>query len=192
VGGVSLRLGAAGLVALAVGGATSYLQSVLPYGVAPLANSAGPWCLVAFALAWWSTRVGEGAVTGAMALGALVAGYYVVAHLRGYGVSSSSVALWSLAAVTVGPVLGVAAVVVRRGHGWASVLAALVLPLLLVAEGLRSLARIAGTTPAAYWFAEIVLGAVLVLPAVLVLRRNRLFAESEAALTPEHVGCQQG
>ncbi len=173
MGGVLGRLGVAALVASAVGGATSYLQTVLPYGVAPLANSAGPWCLVAFALAWRSKRVAEGAVTGAMALGLLVAGYYLVAALRGFGVSSSSVTFWCLAAVTVGPVLGAAAVVVRRGRGWTSVLAALVLPLLLVAEGLRSLEQIAATTSTAYWVAEIALGSALVLPAVLIVRRSR-------------------
>jgi hypothetical protein len=173
VGGVAGRLGVAGLVALAVGGVTSYLQTVLPHDVAPLANSAGPWCLVAFALAWRSKRVGEGAVTGAIALGLLVAGYYLVASLRGFGVSSSSVAFWCLAAVTVGPVLGTAAVGVRRGRGWLSVVAALVLPVLLIGEGLRSLAQIADSTSSAYWIGEIVLAGVLLLPAAAILRRTK-------------------
>ena len=173
MGALARRLALAGLVALAVGGATSYLQSVLPYGVASLANSAGPWCLVAYGLSWRSRRVGEGALTGAMALGLLVAGYYLVAHLRGFGVSATSVTFWCAAAVTVGPVLGGAAVIARRGRGWLSVVAALVLPVLLIGEGLRSLAQIADSTSSAYWIGEIVVGVVLVLPAVAILRRTR-------------------
>ena len=75
--------------------------------------------------------------------------------------------------MTVGPVLGGAAVVARRARGWLSVVAALVLPVLLIGEGLRSLAQIADSTSSAYWIGEIVLGVVLVLPALAILRRTR-------------------
>lgn len=162
------RLSLAGLVAFGAGALTSYLQAVLPYAVAPLANSAGSWCVVAFALAWWCRGAAEAAVTGALALGLLVAGYYAAAHLRGFAVSPTSVTFWCAAAVTVGPALGAAAVAVRRGRGTPRLAAALLLPLLLVVEGVRSLAQIADTTSSAYWTGQIVLG-VLMVPTLLVL-----------------------
>jgi hypothetical protein len=155
------RLALATAVSLALGAVTSYLQTVLPHVLAPLANSAGSWCAVAFLLALRSRRVVEGAATGALALFALVSGYYVSAHLRGFGVSEASVAFWCAAAMTVGPALGAAAVGVRRSRGWLRVISALVLPLLLIGEGLRSLLAIADTTSPAYWTGEIVLGLVV-------------------------------
>ena len=149
------------LVAGAVGVATSFLQTVLPHAVAPLANSAGSWCLVAWLLARRASSPARGAAYAVVALLALVAGYYAAADLRGFGVASTSVGVWVVAAALVGPPLGAGAVRSRTAPGWVRVLAALVLPALLVAEAAYGLLVVGSTTSTAYWVGEGAAGLVL-------------------------------
>jgi hypothetical protein len=161
----------AGAVAAAfvAGIATSWLQTVLPLGVASLANSAGTWCALAFLLAGVARRTWTAALVASSALLALVAGYYLTAGLRGFAVGVAGVGFWAVAALLAGPVLGV-------GRCWLGadgarrVLGALVLPVLLVAEGTYGLLVVAATTSAAYWSTEVVVG--LVLAVVLLLPRS--------------------
>ena len=155
-------------VAVALGAATSFLQTVLPQPVAPLANSAGSWCLVAWLLARPARSSARGALAAALALLGLVAGYYLAADLRGFGVGVPSVLTWVVAAVLVGPPLGVGAVRSRGTGGWARVVAALVLPALLAAEAAYGVARLGGSTSTAYWVGE---GVVAVLLAAVPLAR---------------------
>ncbi len=179
------------VVAGALGGATSWLQTLLPHAVAPLANSARSWCAVAWLLARPATGPGRGALTSVLALVALVTGYYVVADLRGFGVGAAPVATWLAVAVLVGPLLGVSAVRSRRARGMLRLLAALVLPGLLAAEAAYGLLVVGATTSTGYWVGE---GVVAVLLAVLLVRTgpSSLFADSDHRLTPEHVGWQRG
>lgn len=157
------------VVAGALGGATSWLQTLLPFAVAPLANSAGSWCAVAWLSARPAAGPGRGALTSVLALAALVTGYYVVADLRGFGVGAAPVVSWLAAAALVGPFLGVGAVWSRRARGARRVLAALVLPGLLAAEATYGLLVVGATTSTGYWVGE---GAGAVLLAVLLVRNG--------------------
>ncbi|WP_091729836.1 DUF6518 family protein [Nocardioides scoriae] len=174
------------VVAGLAGAATSLLQTVLPAAVASFANSAGSWCLVAWLLARPAGSAPRGAAVAVLALVALVAGYYAVAHLRGFSVSPGSVGFWLVAAATVGPVLGVGAVWSRRARGWRRVLGALVLPGLLVAEAAYGLALLRASTSTGYWATEglvgVGLGVALVAERTTARARRRVaavFAESD-------------
>ena len=149
------------LVAGAAGAATSFLQTVLPHPVASLANSAGSWCLVAWLLARRASSPARGVATAVAALLALVAGYYVTADLRGFGVSSTSVGSWVATAALVGLPLGAGAVWSRTAPGRRRVLGALVLPALLVAEAAYGVLVVGSTTSPAYWLGEGVVGVAL-------------------------------
>ena len=156
---------------LLLGGLTSFLQTWLPSEVAPLANSAGPWCVVGFVLAGLGRRPRDGAILGAAALAALDAGYYLTASERGFPAGASSVAFWVLAALVVGPVLGIGACWLDARHPARRACAVAVLPTVLVLEGVRSFVRIGDTTYRPYWVAETALG--LLLAAVLATWARR-------------------
>jgi hypothetical protein len=157
---------AAGLV---LGGSTSFLQTWLPHQVASLANSAGPWCAIAFGLARLGRRPGVAAAYGALALLSLDAGYYLTAGVRGHPVGTSAVAFWVVAALLVGPVLGLAARWLDARRTVLRVCAVAALPMVLVLEGIRSYVQVGGTTYRPYWVAEMVAGALL---AGLLARRG--------------------
>ena len=156
------------LVAGAAGAATSFLQTVLPDAVGSLANSGGSWCLVAWLLARRGPSPARGAAAAVAALLALVAGYYVTADLRGFGLSPASIAFWVVVAALVGPPLGAGAVWSRTAPGRRRVLGALVLPSLLAAESAYGVVLLGSSTSTAYWVGEgvvaVALGAGLVVP----------------------------
>jgi hypothetical protein len=97
---------------LLVGAATSFGQTVL--GGTPfqgLVNAVSPWLVVPFLLGslartWWLA-----VPAGLLVCVGEVAGYYVVADLRGFA-AGSWVLVWVVAGVVGGPVLGAA------GWGW--------------------------------------------------------------------------
>jgi hypothetical protein len=110
---VSAALGIVG------GGVTAYLQGVLPASWNTLANSGAIWTLAAFVGA--AALAGrQRAVTVAMATLVLVgevAGYYwFVTDLRHLPVLRSEELLWTLAALWVGPLTGLAAHAARWGE----------------------------------------------------------------------------
>jgi hypothetical protein len=148
-------------VGLVLGGLTSWLQTWLPHEVAPLANSAGPWCAVAFVLARLDRRPGVAAAYGAVALLSLDAGYYLTAAARGYPVGTAAVAFWAVAALLVGPVLGIGARWLDARRPVRRVCAVAVLPMVLVLEGIRSYVQVGDTTYRPYWVGEVVAGALL-------------------------------
>ncbi len=154
----ALRLLVVAGIGAAIGAATSFGQTFLPDELRPLANSSGSWCAVAFLLAGVARRPAEGAAAGGLTLVALLTGYEMTSVLRGFGVGVRSIFVWSLAAVTAGPALGVgrrwrgAHDVRRRAWGVG------VLPGVLVGEGITSLATVAGTTFAGYWIGSSVAG----------------------------------
>ena len=133
---------------LVVGGLTSLLQSALPFQAASLANSAGPWCAVAFLLARLGRTVGGAALLGAAALVSLDLGYYATAAARGFPTSSAHITFWIVAGLAVGPVLGVGARWLDARHPVRRALGVAVLPIVLVLEGLRSLAQVGHDVPA--------------------------------------------
>ena len=143
---------------LVVGGLTSLLQSALPFQAASLANSAGPWCAVAFLLARLGRTVGGAALLGAAALVSLDLGYYATAAARGFPTSSAHITFWIVAGLAVGPVLGVGARWLDARHPVRRALGVAVLPIVLVLEGLRSLAQVGDTTYRPYWVGEVLVG----------------------------------
>ncbi|MGQ7297888.1 DUF6518 family protein [Quadrisphaera sp. KR29] len=101
-------LGAAVLVGLAWGAATSGLQTVLPWPFAGLANAVGPWVAPAFLVGAWSRRPWAAVLAGVLVCLGEVGGYYATSSLRGFGINPSWVLLWAATALLGGPVLGAA------------------------------------------------------------------------------------
>jgi len=143
------------------GVSTAYAQGWLPAAVGPLANSSGPWALVAFGLALLSSERRFAALHGTVALGMLLVGYIVASDYRGFAASHALIVFWGVAALAVGPLLGTAASWVRTERGVLAGIGAGAISGVLVGEGAYGLAYIAGTTSPHYWWCEIALSALL-------------------------------
>lgn len=159
-------------VGLLLGVLTAYGQFWLPEEIGSLANSAGSWCLVAFGLALLAPSARSAAASAALTLAALEVGYVLGNGLRGYPSATATVAFWSVAAILVGPPLGLGAHWVRSGSpAWAAAGAG-GLSGLLVGEGVFGLTEVAETTYPPYWWGEIAVGVgALLWIAVRRLRR---------------------
>lgn len=97
---------------LVVGAATSFGQTALGgTPLAGLANAVSPWLVVPFLLGVLARTRRVAAVAGLLVCGGEVAGYYLVADLRGYAVGSW-VLVWAVAGLLGGPLFGVA------GRSW--------------------------------------------------------------------------
>ncbi|MFC7326583.1 DUF6518 family protein [Marinactinospora rubrisoli] len=153
---------------LLVGMATSVAQGLLPGILHSLANSSGSWSLIAFLLAMLCPRPRVAAVMGVVTLLAMVAGYDVASELRGYATSLASSAFWLVAAVVVGPFLGLGGNAVRTRSRMAPAAIGAISGV-LVGEGVYGLTVIADTTSPEYWWASIAVGVGV--PAWAVVRR---------------------
>ncbi|GAA4621928.1 DUF6518 family protein [Cellulomonas oligotrophica] len=114
-----LRAAAAALaLGLAVGVATSFLQTWLPAPFTALANGVAPWLVAPFvvglrlARGWWSAPL-----LGVLACVAQVAGYYLTSDLRGFAVGSAFVVVWTVAGVVGGAAFGAAGLLHRAAQG---------------------------------------------------------------------------
>lgn len=175
-------LGVAMAAGLVVGAVTAFAQGgVLPEVLAPLANSHGPWTLVAFALALTAPAARTGGLAGMLALACMLAGYVLTNDARGFPSSSAMMLYWGLAAVVAGPVLGVGAHWLRHRQGVRAAFGTAAMASVLIGEGLYGLTVVAATTPAAYWWGEIVAGAVG-LAWVCALRLSRAVTIIEAVV----------
>jgi hypothetical protein len=174
-------------VGLALGGLTDEGQHWLPWAASSLANSGGSWVLVSFVVALAAGTVGRAVVRGGAALVGLVIGYYVVAALRGVPVGASSVEFWVVAALVIGPLVGLAAGWVRHGQPSQVAVGAGTVGGLLVGEAAYSLRFLSGSTSATYWSAQFVLGLSLML-ALLVWRARRLTSGAVMLLTAGAMG----
>jgi hypothetical protein len=151
-------LSAAAVGGVAFGALTALAQGWLPDSVASLANSAGPWTLIAVAAAFLATTARVAAGTGALALAALLAGYILGATARGAHASASLLVFWGLAAVIVGPVVGLSAHWLRYPHRGPAPLAVGALTGVLIGEGVYGLTVISSTTNPWYWSIELAIG----------------------------------
>jgi hypothetical protein len=158
---------------LLVGALTSVAQAVLPTETASLANSAGSWSLAAFALCLTNRRPQRGAVLGAVALLAMVVGYAVLTEVRDFTASTRLVLFWGLAAVTVGPALGVGAAWSRGPHLDRRALAAGLIAGILIGEGVYGLTVVAGTTSPGYWIVQGLVGVAIVVGRIGLRLRDR-------------------
>ncbi|MBF4617767.1 hypothetical protein ITJ44_06715 [Clavibacter sp. VKM Ac-2873] len=161
---------------LLVGGLTSPAQGVLPSWMGSLANSAGGWSMLAFVAVWLSrARPLLGAVLGAVSFVAMVEAYGVVSLWRGIFFSDPLSSMWIPIGLVAGPVLGVAAALVRHASRRWAIAGVAVLSAVLLAEGVYGLTVIAESTSPVYWTLEIVL-AVGFLAAVTLRGRHRVSA----------------
>ncbi len=109
---------AATAVGLAVGSATSFLQTVLPPPFEGLANAVSPWLMAPTAVGLLlARRRGDAVLLGVLTCAAQVVGYYVTADLRGFGVGSAYVIVWTVAAVVGGPVFALLGRLTRVADG---------------------------------------------------------------------------
>ena len=143
---------------IAIGVITSFGQSALPDEVRSLANSAGAWSLAAFLLCLANRNPRLGLVLGPVALAAMLLGYDVATVVRGFAVSRSTIVFWGLAAVVVGPVLGVGAAWARGTDPRRVALGVAPIAGILVGEAIYGLTSIADATFGPYWVAQAVVG----------------------------------
>ncbi|MEI9514490.1 DUF6518 family protein [Agromyces sp. CCNWLW213] len=155
----ALRVAVVVAAAFLVGGLTSLGQAFLPAEFASLANSASGWTLPTAALVWL-TAPGhvEAALGAALGFAAMTVGYSVVSGWRGFPFDPTE---WALVGIVVGPVVGTAALALRRGPV-ASALGTGILAGICVGEGVYGLTAVADTTSPVYWWAVVVVGAALV------------------------------
>lgn len=162
------------VTAFTLGVLTAYAQGWLPEQVGSLANSSGSWALLAFLLALRPARPVASAGFGSLSLLLLLAGYILGASVRGYSSSFQLIAFWGVAALLVGPLLGLAAFWVGHRRGPRAALGAGAMSGVLVGEGAYGLAYVADTTYPPYWWGQIVVGlALLLVVTALRLRQPR-------------------
>ncbi|AOX65229.1 hypothetical protein BJK06_05180 [Curtobacterium sp. BH-2-1-1] len=160
--------------ALLAGVLTSFGQAVP--GLSSVANSAGPWFVVAAALCLLAgVRSGRWASPVAMVLGVVLlelmhVGYWATTNLRGYPDVLSITNFWVLMGIPAGVLAGAVAVALRsRDVGWRG--AALgATAAVLVGEGVRALLQVADTTGPVTWVVEIVVGLAVLVVAVVTAR----------------------
>lgn len=151
--------------ALLAGVLTSFGQAVP--ALSSVANSAGPWFLVAVALCVGAgVRAGRFALPLAMALGVVLlelmhVGYWATTNLRGYPDFLSLTNPWVLLGIPAGLLAGAVAVFVRsRDARWRAG-AFGVTAAILIGEGVRALLQVVATTGPVTWVVEIVVGVLL-------------------------------
>lgn len=162
----------AALVGAAVGAATSYLQTLLPAGLSPLANSGAPWVLVALVVVMPLRRQGAAAAgLGMLVLVAEVVGYYGTALLRGFPQSRELELFWLIAALVFGALAGLAAAWLGRDDPWRRTAGIAVPAAVLIGEGAHLAFRVGGELRP-YGFVEIGLGVCCLALGVLGFART--------------------
>jgi hypothetical protein len=127
---------AAVAVGTAVGALSALSQAHLQGTLNALVNSTSTWLVAPFLIGALAVTRRGAAAAGVATCAAQLAGYYLVAHLRGIGTTGSLVAFWTACAVVGGPVFGIA------GRQWRSAspplrgLGSAVLAGVFIAEGL--------------------------------------------------------
>jgi xanthosine utilization system XapX-like protein len=142
-----------------MGVATSWGQLLLPSGLTSIANSAGGWSLVVFALVRWSrARPPWAATLGLLCFYALHIGYALASSARGYSWSLAPTNFWVAAGIVAGPLVGVGAAWVRCRTDVLAAVGVAGLSGLLIGEGIYGLTVISATTSPIYWSASIAMG----------------------------------
>lgn len=168
--------------ALLAGVLTSFGQAVP--ALSSVANSAGPWFVVATALCVLAgVRTGRWALPLAMGFGVVLlelmhVGYWAATNLRGYPDVLSPTSFWVLMGVPAGVLAGSVAALVRSPRStrpgparlrWrAGALGATAA--VLVGEGIRALLQVAATTGSVTWIVEIAVGVAVLVVAVVTAR----------------------
>lgn len=167
---------------LVVGGLTSPAQGFLPEWMSSLANSAGGWSMLAFVAVWLSrARPLLGAVLGAVSFVAMVEAYGIVSLWRGFFLADPLSSMWIPVGLVAGPIIGLAAALVRHASRRWGIAGVAVLSAVLVAEGVHGLTVVAETTSPVYWTLEIVLAVGFLAAAALRGRRTQVDASPAPA-----------
>jgi hypothetical protein len=145
-------------VGLVLGGLTDVGQSHLPSFAWSLTNSGGSWVLVAFLVALRGSRVRQSIMQGTACLLALDVGFYITAAARDVPLSAPAVAFWVLAAVVVGPIVGLAAGWVRHSGPIRTGAGAGILAGFLAGESIYALHYLSQSTSPVYWTIQLVVG----------------------------------
>lgn len=172
------RMTVAAALGLVGGAVTEWSIPHLPFSLEPLANSAAPWILVAFAVALTARRMGESVMLAVVTLLALVLGFYSGEAHRGWAVSFHQVELWSAASVTIGPLVGLAAGWLRYAGRTAAAFGAGVLGGMVAGEAVYGLTKLRYSSPAGYWHVQFVLGIALAVGLTLWRSRRHLLASA--------------
>ncbi|HEY2239349.1 MAG TPA: DUF6518 family protein, partial [Streptosporangiaceae bacterium] len=151
------------VIALGLGALTDLGQAWLPQSSASLANSGASWAAVAFVLALFATGTGRAILWGLLGLAGLAGGYYLTAISRHVPESPASIRFWMLAAVIIGPLLGLAASWVRRGSPITAALGTGAAAGLLGGESVYGLTAIAGSTSSLYWTIQLAVAIALLI-----------------------------
>jgi hypothetical protein len=169
-----MATGAATGAGLALGVLTAYAQGWLGGDLNQLANSAGPWSLAAFGLAALVGGPWSAAVSGTLVLVMLELGYVLGAHLQGHGSARSTVTVWLVTAIAVGPALGLGGHCARFGPRVSAALGTAGLSGILIGEAIYGFIQL---TYPVWETAELVTGVLL-----LVVLGSRRFTDWRSLL----------
>jgi hypothetical protein len=160
------------LISTAVwGGLTSFGQEYLPDELRSLANASGPWFSVVMAsIVVARPRLGLAIILGALGLIAMNEAYGVVSRWRGFPYGGGLTSIWSLIAVVVGPVAGIAATWLRSSRPVLVALGAAAPAAVFTGESLYGLTAISDTTSPVVWSIELAAGIALVVVAAIRVR----------------------
>lgn len=156
-------------VSLLLGGLTQLGQGYLPGWLHSLSNSGAPWVLIAVGLALLCPTALTAVFAGALSLAGLEFGYVLMAALRGFPSSWTSVAFWLAAAAIFGPLAGLTAQALRVGRRPWNGLGGGLLAGIVSGEGLVAYLTVRDTTNPDYWIGQMAVGVVVL---ALVGRRG--------------------
>jgi hypothetical protein len=155
------------LGALLLGGLTSIGQQHLPAWINSLANSTGGWTMLSFLLVWLGrAKPLLGTLLGVVVFVLLTESYSVVSEWRGFADGDPFTSIWTVVSFVAGPILGVAAALVRHAPALWRVLGVTPLSAVLLGEGSWALGTIANTTSPVYWSLEIALSVLFLVAAI--------------------------
>ena len=173
---VVLRALLIAVVSFALGGLTSIGQQFLPESVNSLANSAGSWVVICFAVIYFSkTRGWLAAPLGIVAFIALNEGYGLVTRLKGFDYGIGFDNFWTIIALVAGPIVGLAAAWLRSSSTVLRALGSAVPSAVLAGEGVYGLLYVSDTTSPVYWTIELIAGVVLVVALAVLKVRSVLW-----------------
>lgn len=159
---------------LALGGLTSWGQTLLPDALVSFANSAGGWTILTFGVIWLSrVRPPIAAALGIVSFVLLIEGYRIVSGWRGYYYAEPFQDTFTLVGLVAGPIVGLSAALLRFGPPAWKPIAAAPVTAVLVGEGVYGLTVVAASTSPVYWILQIVLGVAL-MTAVILQARPRI------------------
>ena len=151
------------VAAFVLGGLTSVGQQFLPEHLHSISNSAGSWTAICFAVLVLSRIRGwRAAGLGILVFIALNEGYGLVTRLKGFDYGILFDTYWTVIAIVIGPIVGLAASWVRSTRSALVALGAAAPATVLVGEGVYGLLYVSDTTSPVYWVGSIVVGGLFV------------------------------